>query len=142
MCLCGDSSLLISNDPPGPTNLDGHRSVLDGLTLDPYTVLGLARAVYASPSLVVLDEPSSNLDAEGDVALANCLIGLKKRGVTVVLISHRPASIVAADKLLLLKDGAVELFGPRLDVLARLAPRPVNRPAPVMAPIPVQARSA
>lgn len=100
--------------------------------------LGLARAVYASPSLVVLDEPSSNLDADGDAALANCLIELKKRGVTVVLISHRPASIVAADKLLLLKDGAVELFGPRLDVLARLAPRPVNRPAPVMA----QARSA
>jgi PrtD family type I secretion system ABC transporter len=93
--------------------------------------LGLARAVYTSPSLVVLDEPSSNLDADGDVALADCLIELKKKGVTVVLISHRPASIVAADKLLLLKDGAVELFGPRLDVLAKLAPRPVNRPAHV-----------
>ena len=93
--------------------------------------LGLARAVYASPSLVVLDEPSSNLDTEGDVALGDCLIALKKKGVTVVLISHRPASIVAADKLLLLKDGAVELFGPRLDVLAKLAPRPVNRPAQV-----------
>lgn len=95
--------------------------------------LGLARAVYASPSLVVLDEPSSNLDADGDVALGDCLLELKKKGVTVVLISHRPASIVAADKLLLLKDGAVELFGPRLDVLAKLAPRPVNRPAPVTA---------
>ena len=93
--------------------------------------LGLARAVYASPSLVVLDEPSSNLDADGDVALADCLIELKKKGVTVVLISHRPASIVTADKLLLLKDGAVELFGPRLDVLTKLAPRPVNRPAHV-----------
>ena len=93
--------------------------------------LGLARAVYASPSLVLLDEPSSNLDADGDVALADCLIELKKKGVTVVLISHRPASIVTADKLLLLKDGAVELFGPRLDVLAKLAPRPVNRPAHV-----------
>ena len=97
--------------------------------------IGLARAVYASPSLVVLDEPSSNLDADGDVALADCLIELKSKGTTVVLISHRPASIVAADKLLLLKDGAVELFGPRLDVLAKLAPRPVNRPAQ-------QARSA
>jgi ATP-binding cassette, subfamily C, bacterial len=89
--------------------------------------IGLARAVYASPSLIVLDEPSSNLDADGDVALGDCLIQLKKKGVTVVLISHRPASIVTADKLLLLKDGAVELFGPRLDVLAKLAPRPVNR---------------
>jgi ATP-binding cassette subfamily C protein len=96
--------------------------------------IGLARAVYGSPSLVVLDEPSSSLDADGDVALGDCLIELKKRGTTVVLISHRPASIVAADKLVLLKDGAVELFGPRLDVLSRLAPRPVNRPA--------QARSA
>ncbi|HEY4166227.1 MAG TPA: type I secretion system permease/ATPase [Reyranella sp.] len=100
--------------------------------------LGLARAVYASPSLVVLDEPSSNLDADGDVALGDCLLALKKKGVTVVLISHRPASIVSADKLLLLKDGAVELFGSRLDVLAKLAPRPVSRPAPVAA----QVRSA
>ncbi len=89
--------------------------------------IGLARAVYASPSLVVLDEPSSNLDADGDVALGDCLIELKKKGVTVVLISHRPASIVTADKLLLLKDGGVEFFGPRLDVLAKLAPRAVNR---------------
>jgi ATP-binding cassette subfamily C protein/ATP-binding cassette subfamily C protein EexD len=80
---------------------------------------------------VVLDEPSSNLDADGDIALADCLIELKKKGVTVVLISHRPTSIVAADKLLLLKDGGVELFGPRLDVLAKLAPRPVNRMAQV-----------
>jgi len=96
--------------------------------------VALARAVYGSPSLVVLDEPSSNLDAEGDVALGECLVELKKMGVTVVLISHRPASIVAADKLLLLRDGAVELFGPRLDVLARLAPRPVAHPT--------QARSA
>jgi ABC-type protease/lipase transport system fused ATPase/permease subunit len=108
--------------------------------------LGLARAVYASPSLVVLDEPSSNLDADGDVALGDCLLALKKKGVTVVLISHRPASIVTADKLLLLKDGAVELFGPRLDVLAKLAPRPVTRPTsvpvPISAPILAQARSA
>jgi ATP-binding cassette subfamily C protein len=93
--------------------------------------IGLARAVYGTPSLVVLDEPSSNLDADGDIALADCLIELKKKGVTVVLISHRPTSIVAADKLLLLKDGGVELFGPRLDVLAKLAPRPVNRMAQV-----------
>jgi PrtD family type I secretion system ABC transporter len=100
--------------------------------------IALARAVYATPSLVVLDEPSSNLDADGDVALADCLVALKKKGVTVVLISHRPASIVAADKLLLLKDGAVELFGPRLDVLAKLAPRPINRVPQVM----TQARSA
>ncbi|MBS0526836.1 MAG: type I secretion system permease/ATPase [Proteobacteria bacterium] len=100
--------------------------------------LGLARAVYASPSLVVLDEPSSNLDADGDGALRDCLVELKQRGVTVVLISHRPASIVTADKLLLLKDGVVELFGPRLDVLGRLAPRPVNR----LVSVPAQARSA
>ncbi|HYD04642.1 MAG TPA: type I secretion system permease/ATPase [Reyranella sp.] len=100
--------------------------------------IGLARAVYASPSLVVLDEPSSNLDADGDMALADCLIELKKKGVTVILISHRPTSIVTADKLLLLKDGAVEMFGPRLDVLSKLAPRPVNRPASV----PAQMRSA
>ena len=96
--------------------------------------IGLARAVYASPSLVVLDEPSSSLDADGDVALGDCLLQLKKKGVTVVVISHRPASIASADKLLFLKEGSVELFKPRHEVFANPAPRPLDRVA--------QARSA
>jgi ABC-type protease/lipase transport system fused ATPase/permease subunit len=87
--------------------------------------IGLARAVYENPSLVVLDEPSSNLDTDGDTALLSCIAELKKRGTTVVLISHRPNTLGAVDKLLLLRDGGVEMFGPRDEVIARLS-RPVG----------------
>jgi ATP-binding cassette subfamily C protein len=90
--------------------------------------IGLARAVYGEPSFVVLDEPSSNLDAEGDEALAQCIRELKRRGVTVVIISHRPSTISVADKLLVLSAGAVEIFGSRSDVLARLARGPQLQP--------------
>ena len=75
--------------------------------------IGLARAVYGNPSLVVLDEPSSNLDAEGDAALTDCIMQLKQRRTTVVIISHRPSTIGVVDKILLLKDGVAEMFGPR-----------------------------
>jgi PrtD family type I secretion system ABC transporter len=82
--------------------------------------IGLARAVYGSPSLVVLDEPSSNLDADGDAALTDCIMQLKQRGTTVVIISHRPSTIGVVDKILLLKDGVAEMFGPRAEIMSRL----------------------
>jgi ATP-binding cassette subfamily C protein len=82
--------------------------------------VALARAVYGEPNLVVLDEPSSNLDADGDVALTDCIRALKQRGATVVVVSHRPGTISVADKVLMLKDGAVEMFGPRAEIMARL----------------------
>ncbi|MET4327172.1 ATP-binding cassette subfamily C protein [Bradyrhizobium sp. i1.15.2] len=88
--------------------------------------IALARAIFANPSLLVLDEPSSNLDAEGDAALADCILQLKKRGTTVVIISHRPATIGVADKILVLREGVVEMFGPRAEILARL-----TRPVPI-----------
>jgi ATP-binding cassette subfamily C protein/ATP-binding cassette subfamily C protein EexD len=90
--------------------------------------IGLARAVFGDPSLVVLDEPSSNLDSDGDAALADCIIQLKKRGTTVVIISHRPATIGVADKILVLREGVVEMFGPRAEVLGRM-----TRPVPIHA---------
>ncbi|WP_283811724.1 type I secretion system permease/ATPase [Bradyrhizobium hipponense] len=90
--------------------------------------IGLARAVYGNPSLVVLDEPSSNLDSDGDAALAACIMQLKKRGTTVIIISHRPATIGVVDKILVLREGVVEMFGPRAEILARL-----TRPVPIHA---------
>ena len=90
--------------------------------------IGLARAVYGKPSLVVLDEPSSNLDAEGDAALADCILQLKRRGTTVVIVSHRPTTVGVVDKVLVLKDGVAEMFGPRAEVMSRL-----TRPVPVRA---------
>ncbi|MEP9396660.1 type I secretion system permease/ATPase [Mesorhizobium sp. KR2-14] len=89
--------------------------------------IGLARAIYGLPNLVVLDEPSSNLDTVGDLALAECIRRLKEQGCTVVIISHRVATIAAVDKLLVVKDGLVEAFGERDDLMRRfLAPPQVN----------------
>ncbi len=82
--------------------------------------IALARAVYGNPSLVVLDEPSSNLDADGDAALTDCIIQLKEQGTTVVIVSHRPSTIGVVDKILVLRDGAAEMFGPRAEIMARL----------------------
>ena len=93
--------------------------------------IGLARAVFGMPSLIVLDEPSSNLDAEGDAALADCMLKLKKAGITTITISHRPATVAVVDKILLLVDGRIETFGPRTEVLARLNAR---APIPIVAP--------
>jgi PrtD family type I secretion system ABC transporter len=90
--------------------------------------IGLARAVYGNPSLIVLDEPSSNLDADGDAALTDCIMQLRQRGNTVVIISHRPSTVGVVDKILVLRDGVAEMFGPRAEVMARL-----TRPMPVHA---------
>ncbi len=94
--------------------------------------LGLARALYGKPVLVVLDEPNANLDGEGDAALAEALRSLKARGATSVIIAHRPAAIASVDKLMLLADGEVRAFGPRDEILRQIAPRevtPINRAA-------------
>lgn len=79
--------------------------------------LGLARAVYDTPALVVLDEPNSNLDDQGEAALVSAIQSLKQAGSTVILITHRPSILAVVDKLLLLKEGIPQLFGPRDQVL-------------------------
>ncbi len=83
--------------------------------------IALARAVYGQPSFVLLDEPSSNLDAKGDDALAACIMRLKALGTTVVVISHRPHTVNVADKVLVLEGGSVTIFGERREVIARLS---------------------
>lgn len=99
--------------------------------------IGLARALYKDPSFVVLDEPNSNLDTAGEQALIEAVAGLKECKATTVVISHRLSILACVDKILVLNDGAVELFGSRDDVMARLRPSVVatNAPkAPVAAP--------
>ncbi|SEO21009.1 ATP-binding cassette, subfamily C, exporter for protease/lipase [Duganella sp. CF517] len=82
--------------------------------------LGLARALYGDPGLVVLDEPNSNLDDVGEAALLQAIHGMRQRGKTVVLITHRTSIIGATNKLLMLRDGMTAAFGPTNDVLKAL----------------------
>ena len=93
--------------------------------------IGLARAIYGSPQLVVLDEPNANLDDAGETALFRTIQQLKAKGRTVFLITHRPAAVAVADRVLILRDGQVIANGPRDAVIASLqAPRPpVSPPA-------------
>ncbi len=83
--------------------------------------IALARALFGQPQFLVLDEPNSNLDTEGEQALANTVAQLKVEGVTVVIITHRPSLLSHADKILALKDGHIARFGPKDQVLAQLA---------------------
>lgn len=83
--------------------------------------LGLARALYGDPALLVLDEPNSNLDDAGEVALAQAISRLRSKGSTVVLVAHRGQILQVTNKLLVLREGVVQLFGPRDSVLQTLS---------------------
>jgi PrtD family type I secretion system ABC transporter len=87
--------------------------------------VGLARALLADPRLLVLDEPNASLDAEGEDALMRVIDTLKARGTTIVVVSHKPTILRSADKMLVLRDGRMELFGPKDAVMARF-----TQPAP------------
>ncbi len=82
--------------------------------------VGLARALYGDPVFVVLDEPNSSLDEEGDAALARAIQESKARGTTFVVMTHRTSVLAVADKMLVLRDGMQQAFGPRDEVLAAL----------------------
>jgi ATP-binding cassette subfamily C exporter for protease/lipase len=82
--------------------------------------IGLARAMYGDPALIVLDEPNSNLDDQGEQALLLAVNDLRQRGKTIVLITHRTTVLSATNKLLLLRDGAAQMFGPTNEVIAAL----------------------
>jgi len=84
--------------------------------------VALARALYRSPRLVVLDEPNSNLDIEGEAALGEAVSGLKAEGVTLVIVTHRSRLLTSVDRILLLRDGVIEKFGAPSEVLVRAAP--------------------
>lgn len=96
--------------------------------------LALARAMYGNPRVVVLDEPNANLDEVGENALLQAVRAMKAAGSTVFLITHRPGVLQLADQILVLRDGRVQLLGPRDDVLARLQIPPPVPPSPVPPP--------
>jgi ABC-type protease/lipase transport system fused ATPase/permease subunit len=93
--------------------------------------IALARALYGDPALVVLDEPNSNLDADGEEALLAAMAEMKSRGTTLVLVAHRRSLLAGIDKILALQKGSMVLFGPRDLALGHMA-----RGAPNTAPVP------
>ena len=82
--------------------------------------IALARAFYGNPKLVVLDEPNSNLDAQGEGALSEIVSNAKKKKITVVIISHRTSIMSVVDKIMIMKEGTVAGFGPKDEVLSKM----------------------
>ena len=90
--------------------------------------IGIARAFYGDPRLVLLDEPNANLDSVGEDALVTAIADLKRQGVTLVIVAHRPSILSSVDKMLVLRaDGTVEAFGPRAEIMQRFT-RPAIMP--------------
>lgn len=85
--------------------------------------VGLARALYGRPKIVILDEPNANLDADGEQALMAAIAEMKMQGSTVLLITHKPSLVSTMDYLMVMRDGRIDTMGPREEVLSRLTGR-------------------
>jgi PrtD family type I secretion system ABC transporter len=108
--------------------------------------IGLARAVFGGPFLIVLDEPNANLDAEGENALGRAIQILRQRGCIVIVVSHRPSALAALNMALVLYDGRAIAFGPSEEIFARVRannkPTPATKVAPAAAVAPAHAARA
>jgi ATP-binding cassette subfamily C protein len=93
--------------------------------------VALARAVYRDPFLVVLDEPNSNLDAEGEEALTRAILGVRERMGIVIVVAHRPSAIAGVDRLLMMNQGKAQAIGPKDEVLSKVLQRPLAMPRPL-----------
>ena len=96
--------------------------------------IGLARALYGNPRVIVLDEPNANLDAQGEAALVRAIIEARKRGSIVIIVAHRPSALSALDSLMVLKDGQPIAYGPKDEVLEKVLAKPKTGPKPGQAP--------
>ncbi len=111
---------LIINRPEGYETIIGEQG--SALSAGQAQRIALARALYRDPFLVVLDEPNSNLDAEGDEALTRAILGLRARGVITIVVAHRPSAIAGVDYILIMGKGRQQQFGPKEEILSRLTP--------------------
>ena len=102
--------------------------------------IGLARALYGNPFLLVMDEPNSNLDGEGEAALTAAIEQVKARGGIVLIVAHRPSALQAVDDVGLIQGGKLVAFGPRDKILAPTQQR-AGKPAAPSAPPPASAAS-
>jgi ATP-binding cassette, subfamily C, bacterial PrsD len=117
---------LIVNLPEGYDTSVGDQG--RGLSAGQAQRVALARALYRDPFLVVLDEPNSNLDAEGDEALTKAILGVRARGAIAVVIAHRPSAIAGVDYILVMAKGRQQQFGPKEEVLNRVIQPPPQQP--------------
>jgi ATP-binding cassette subfamily C protein len=117
---------LIINLPDGYETMIGDHG--SALSAGQAQRIALARALYRDPFLVVLDEPNSNLDAEGDEALTRAILGLRARGAITIVVAHRPSAIAGVDYILIMAKGRQQQFGPKEEILTRVtAPNPGPR---------------
>ncbi len=120
---------MIVNLPEGYDTTVGEHGA--GLSAGQAQRVALARAIYRDPFLVVLDEPNSNLDSDGDEALTKAILGVRERQGIVIVIAHRPSAIAGVDTLLVMNQGRVQAFGAKDEVLAKVLQRPVLAPRPL-----------
>jgi PrtD family type I secretion system ABC transporter len=120
---------LIVNLPAGYETELGERGT--ALSAGQQQRIALARTLYGEPFLVVLDEPNSNLDAEGEEALTTAILGVRARGGIVIIVAHRPSALAAVDHVLAMVRGSQQAFGPKDEVLARLTRREPSAPPPL-----------
>jgi PrtD family type I secretion system ABC transporter len=120
---------LIVNLPEGYNTQIGEQGA--SLSAGQRQRVALARALYGNPFLVVLDEPNSNLDAEGEEALTRAILGVRSRGGIVVVVAHRSSALVAVDYMMTMLHGRPQAFGPKEEILSRMARRDPVPSAPL-----------
>ena len=117
---------MIMKLPQGYDTVIGDRG--SGLSGGQRQRIGLARALYGDPRFIVLDEPAANLDQDGEDALMGALETMRERGITFAVVTHKPNILRMVDQIVVLKDGIVQMIGPREEVLGRIS-RPLALPA-------------
>jgi ABC-type protease/lipase transport system fused ATPase/permease subunit len=114
---------------------DGYQTVIGeqgaGLSAGQQQRVALARALYGDPFLVVLDEPNSNLDADGEAALTRAILGVRRRGGLVVVIAHHPSALAGVDSLLVMSAGRMQALGSKEEILPTVLRPSVAAPPPL-----------
>ncbi len=118
--LAGVHELILSFADGYATDLSINETILSG---GQSQRVALARAVFRMPALVVLDEPNANLDAEGDAAMTNAIMALRKHGSCVAIMAHRPSAMVAVNKVLMMREGKQIEFGDKDEILKKVTRR-------------------